>query len=47
MPLGMLRDGAEDIGEVEVAEVGDQKEHRKQEAEVADTVDDEGFFTGV
>ena len=30
-----------------VAEVGDEQEHRQQEAEVADAVDDEGFLAGV
>ena len=40
----MLR---EDGVEVERAVVGDQEEHGEQEAEVADAVDDEGFFAGV
>ena len=37
----------EDLGEVERAEVGDEEEHREQEAEVADAVDDEGLLAGV
>ena len=47
LPLRMLRDGAEDLREVEAAEVRDQQEHRQQETEVADAVDDEGLFAGV
>ena len=35
------------VAEVERAEVRDEQEHREQEAEVADAVDDEGFLAGV
>src|SRR6185503_19254431 len=44
VPFGMLRDGGEDVGEVEIAEVGNDQEHREKKAEVADAVDDEGLF---
>ena len=47
VPVGIGGDAGEDVGEVERAEVGDEQEHREQEAEVADAVDDEGFFAGV
>ena len=41
-----LSDGGEDLGKAQAAEVSDQQKHGKQEAEVADTVDDESFFAG-
>ena len=44
---GCCADVREDVGEVERAEVRDEEEHREQEAEVADAVDDEGFLAGV
>ena len=47
VPLGMRVDGVEDVREVERAEVRDEQEHREQEAEVADAVDDEGLLAGV
>src|SRR5262249_47583416 len=47
LPLGMLRDRGEDGGEVKRAEVRDEEEHREEEAEVADAVDDEGLLAGV
>ncbi len=47
MPVGICADGAEDLGEVERTEVLDDEEHGEEEAEVADAVDDEGFFAGV
>ena len=37
-------DRGENLGELERAEVLNQQEHRQQEAEVADAVDDEGFL---
>jgi hypothetical protein len=40
-------DGCRRPGEVQRAEVRDEQEHREQEAEVADAVDDEGFLAGV
>ncbi len=36
-----------DLAEGERAEVGEQQEDADEEAEVADAVDDEGFFAGV
>ena len=36
-----------DFAEAERAEVGEQQEDADEEAEVADAVDDEGFFAGV
>ena len=47
VPGRVRGDLREDFGEGEGAEVGDEKEHREKEAEVADAVDDEGFFAGV
>ena len=47
VPVGVGADAGEDMSEVERAEVGDDQEHREEEAEVADAVDDEGFFAGV
>ena len=47
VPSGIDADGVEDVGEVERAELADDEEHREQKAEVADAVDDEGFFAGV
>ena len=47
VPVRVGADGSEDLREAERAEVRDQQEHREQEAEVADAVDDEGFLAGV
>jgi hypothetical protein len=47
LPQGMRADLAEDAAEAERAEVRDEKEHRDEESEVADAVNDEGFFAGV
>ncbi len=44
---GWSGDLGEDVAEAQGAEVRDEEEHRKQEAEVADAVDDEGFLAGV
>jgi hypothetical protein len=40
-------DLGEDAAKAEGSEVSDEQEHREQEAEVADAVDDEGFLAGV
>ncbi len=47
VPLGVDADRVEDVREVERTEVADDEEHREQETEVADAVDDEGLFAGV
>src|ERR1700742_4892403 len=47
MPLRVDTDGVEDVSKVERAKLTNDEEHRKQEAEVADAVDDERFFSCV
>ena len=47
MKLRNRSDGIEDIGKIQVPEGLDEQEHGEQEAEVANEVDDEGFFAGI
>ena len=47
MQLRVSGDGGKDLREAQGAEVEDEQEHRQQEGEVADTVDDERLLTGV
>jgi len=42
----MVSDGGEDGAVTERAEVGDHQEHRQEETEVADAVEDERFLAG-
>ena len=47
VPFRVDADRVEDVAEVERTELANDEEHREQEAEVADAVDDEGLFAGV
>src|SRR5439155_19856293 len=47
VPSGIHCDRVEDMSEIERAELADDEEHREQEAEITDAIDDEGLFPGV